>query len=101
MVEQRRRDIGIRMALGAVASDVRRLVLSHALQLTLYGFIAGLLGAAAVARLLRTFLFGVSALDPVTFAAVSILLAVVALLAAYIPAQRAANLDPILTLRSE
>jgi predicted permease len=101
MVEQRRRDIGIRMALGAMASDVRRLVLRQALKLTLYGFTGGLLGAAAVARLLRSFLFGVSALDPVTFAAVSVLLAVVALLAAYIPAHRAANLDPILTLRSE
>jgi predicted permease len=101
MVEQRRRDIGIRMALGALASDVRRLVVSHALKLTLCGFVAGLLGAAAVARLLRGFLFGVSALDPVTFAAVSILLAVVALLAAYVPAHRASKLDPIVTLRSE
>jgi predicted permease len=101
MVEQRRHDIGIRMALGAMASDVRRLVLKHALKLTFYGFAGGLLGAAAAARLLRSFLFGVSALDPVTFTAVSVLLAVVALLAAYVPARRAANLDPILTLRSE
>jgi predicted permease len=101
MAEQRRRDIGIRMALGALASDVRRLVLGHALRLTFAGMFVGLLGAAVVAHVLRSFLFGVSAFDPITFAAVIVLLPVVALFGAYLPAHRAAKLDPMDTLRSE
>jgi predicted permease len=101
MVEQRRRDIGIRMALGALASDVRRLVLGHALRLTLAGMLVGLSGAALVAHVLRGFLFGVSALDPFTFGAVVVLLPVVAMFGAYLPAHRAARLDPMDALRSE
>ncbi len=101
MVEQRRRDIGIRMALGALASDVRRLVLGHALRLTLAGMFVGLLGAAVVAHVLRGFLFDVSAFDPITFAAVIVLLPVVALFGAYLPAHRAAKLDPMDALRAE
>jgi len=101
MVEQRRRDIGIRMALGALASDVHRLVLRHALKVVLGGIAGGLLAATAVAHLLRSFLFGISALDPVTFGAVIVLLSVVALLAAFVPASRAAKLDPMVTLRSD
>jgi predicted permease len=101
MVEQRRRDIGIRMALGAMVSDVRQLVLGQALKLTFYGIAGGLLGAAVVTRLLRSFLFGISALDPVTFGGVIVLLCAVALLAAYVPTQRAAKLDPIVILRCE
>jgi putative ABC transport system permease protein len=101
MVEQRRRDIGIRMALGARSSDVQHLVLAHALRLTLAGLTVGLLAAAAVAHVLRSLLFGISALDPATFAAVVVLLSLVALLAAYVPAHRAAKLDPIVTLRCE
>ena len=101
MVEQRRQEIGIRMALGALASDIRRFMLGHAMRLTFAGTSVGLVAAAAVARVLRSFLFGVSVLDPVTFAAVIVLLALVALLAAYLPAHRAAKLDPIVTLRSE
>ena len=100
MVEQRRRDIGIRMALGALASDVRRLVLGQAMRLTLAGMIVGLLGAAALSNVLRSFLFGVSVLDPITFACVIVLLPIAALLGAYLPALRAAKLDPMDALRS-
>ena len=101
MVEQRRRDIGIRMALGALASDVQRLVLCQAMRLTLAGLFVGLLGAAALANVLRSFLFGVSVLDPITFALVIVLHPIVALLGAYLPALRAAKLDPMDALRSE
>jgi putative ABC transport system permease protein len=101
MVEQRRRDIGIRMALGAMASDVQRLVLGHALRLTLAGMFVGLLGAAAVANVLRSFLVGISVLDPIAFAVVIVLLPIVALLGAYLPALRAARSDPMDALRSE
>jgi hypothetical protein len=101
MVEQRRRDIGIRMALGAMASDVQRLVLGHALRLTLAGMFVGLLGVVAVANVLRSFLFGVSVLDPVTFAVVIVLFPIVALLGADLPALRAAKSDPMDALRSE
>lgn len=101
MVEQRRRDIGIRIALGALASDVRRLVLTQTLRLTFAGIAVGLLGAALAANVLRSLLFGISALDPATFIVVVILLSLVALSAAYIPASRAAKLDPMATLRSE
>jgi predicted permease len=101
MVEQRRRDIGIRIAVGARPSDIQRLVLSHAFRVTLAGVIVGSLAAGAVARLLRSFLFGISALDPLTFAAVIALLALVALLAAYVPARRAATVDPIVALHRE
>ena len=101
MVEQRRRDIGVRMALGAMASDIRRMVLRQTLKLAVCGIAAGLLGAAAVARLLRGFLFGMSALDPMTFAAVIVLLCLVALAAGLVPAMRAASINPIETLRME
>jgi ABC-type antimicrobial peptide transport system permease subunit len=101
MVEQRRRDIGIRIALGALASDVRRLVLTQTLRLTFAGIAVGLLGAALAANVLRSLLFGISALDPATFIVVVILLSLVALSAAYTPASRAAKLDPMATLRSE
>ncbi len=83
------------------ASDVQRLVLGRALRLRFAGMFVGLLGAAIVAHVLRSFLFGVSVLDPFTFAAVIVLLPVVAMFGAYLPAHRAARLDPIDALRSE
>jgi len=101
MVEQRRRDIGIRIALGALASDILELIFRNALGITMLGIVAGLVGAAAVARLLHTFLYGVPALDPITFAAVILLLAAVSIVAAYVPARRAARVDPMVTLRSD
>jgi predicted permease len=101
MVEQRRRDIGIRMALGALRSDVHGLVLKHALRLAGWGIAGGLLAAAGVARLLRSFLFGISALDPRMFGGVVVLLAGVAMIAAYLPARWAGRLDPMVVLREE
>lgn len=101
MVAQRRRDIGIRMALGAAKADVLGLILRRALLLTLVGVVAGVSGAIAVANLLRSFLYGVSVLDPSVFGAVILVLTLVALAAAYVPALRAAKVDPMVTLRSE
>jgi predicted permease len=101
MVEQRRRDIGIRMALGAMRSDVHGLVLGHALRLTLGGTAVGLVAAAAVSRLLRSFLFGISAFHPAMFGGVVVILVIVAMVAAYLPAHRAAKLDPMVVLRHE
>ena len=100
-VEQRRREIGIRMSLGAARYDVMKLVLGWALSLVTLGVIAGILGSVAVTRLLAGFLFGIKSMDPVTFLAVPLLLATIALLASYIPARRAMKVDPTVALRYE
>ena len=100
-VTQRRREIGVRMALGATRRDVLRLVLTRALRIVAAGLIAGLAGAAAVTRLLRTFLFGVTPTDPLVFTIVTLLLLAVGLIAAWLPARRAARIDPWSALRAE
>jgi putative ABC transport system permease protein len=100
-VSQRTREIGIRVALGAQSGDVLKLVLRQGMGLTLAGLTIGLLGALAVAGLLGSFLFGVKPTDPASFAGVALLLAGIALLACYIPAQRAMRVDPMVTLRHE
>ncbi len=100
-VEQRKREIGIRMALGAAAGDVTRLVLRRAAALISLGLLTGALGALAVTRVLSAFLFEVQPTDGATAASVALLLAAVALLAGWLPAHRAAHLDPLVALRHE
>jgi putative ABC transport system permease protein len=100
-VVQRTQEIGVRMALGARKQDVLRLVTREAVLLAITGIVLGLLGSFAVTRFLGTLLYSVQPTDPVTFVAVSILLTLVALLASYIPARRAAHVDPVVALRYE
>jgi ABC-type antimicrobial peptide transport system permease subunit len=100
-VTERTAEIGVRMAIGARKSDVVRLFVSRGMTLTMSGVGLGLLAAAALMPLMRSALFGVSPLDPFTLAAAPLVLTVVALLACYLPARRAANADPKIALRYE
>jgi ABC-type antimicrobial peptide transport system permease subunit len=101
VVSQRTHEIGIRMALGAKSSDVARLFIKQGMKLVSLGVALGALGAFALTRLMTSLLFNVGANDPLTFAGVALLLSSIALLACYLPARRAARIDPLAALRHE
>jgi ABC-type antimicrobial peptide transport system permease subunit len=100
-VSQRTREIGIRMALGAQRKDVMRLFLGEGMFVVVIGLAIGLAGSLTLTRFLSSLLFGVTATDPLTFASVSVVLAIVALAACHIPARRAIRVDPMVALRCE
>ena len=100
-VTRRTNEMGIRMALGSQPDQVRRLVLRQGMRPVMFGLLAGLLGAAGVARLLQSMLFEIGPLDPVTFVAVPTVLLLAALAACYFPARRAAHVNPVIALRYE
>jgi putative ABC transport system permease protein len=100
-VEQRTQEIGIRLALGAQATQVRRMVVRQGMLLAIVGVVIGLVAALGLSRLITTFLFGVTAQDPLVFIGVPALLAAVAFFAVWLPARRASRVDPLIALRYE
>ena len=100
-VSQQTREIGVRVALGAERRHIVRLVLAGSLVLTAIGIALGMAGAVLLTRYLRSLLFGVQPVDALTFAAVGILFGIVAMLASYVPARRAARVDPMVALRAD
>jgi putative ABC transport system permease protein len=100
-VIQRTHEIGIRMALGAQTKDVLSLIIKQGMALALVGIFLGLIVSLALTRVLASQLYGVSSTDPLTFTAISLLLMFVALIACYIPALRAAKVDPMIAVRYE
>ena len=101
IVSQRTRELGIRMALGAAPSDLRRMVVAYGGRLAIAGLLIGLVGSFALTRLISSMLFGIEPTDPATFATVSAVLLGIGLLASWVPARRATRIDPIAALRSD
>ena len=100
-VSRRTREIGVRVALGARSQDVLTMILAQGLRTALIGIVIGLAAALALTRTVQSMLFGIKATDPLTFSAVILVLVTTALLACYIPARRAAKVDPMVALRYE
>jgi putative ABC transport system permease protein len=100
-VRRRTQEIGVRVALGANSAHVLGMILGQGMRTILIGIVTGVVGALAMTRMLESMLFGISANDPLTFASVTLVLGLVALLACYIPARRAAQVDPMVALRYE
>jgi ABC-type antimicrobial peptide transport system permease subunit len=100
-VALRRREIGVRLALGAGPANIHRLILRDGIRLAVLGGVVGLIGAAALSRLLGALLFEVSALDPLAYAGAALVLGLVTLGAAWLPARRAMRVDPLLAMRQE
>ena len=100
-VEQRTREIGIQLALGADSDDVRNMIVRQGMGVALVGVAIGLASAFGLTRIVASFLFGVTARDPVVFVAVPLLLSAVALIGVWLPARRAARVDPVIALRTE
>jgi putative ABC transport system permease protein len=100
-VNQRTHEIGIRLALGARQRDVLKMVVKQGMGLATTGVVIGLAGAFALTRLIKDFLFGVKASDPLTFGVIALILTLIALLACYFPARRAAKIDPLVAIRHE
>jgi len=100
-VSQRRREIGIRLALGAPQSELRRMFVLSGLTLAGIGVAIGLVAAAGLMRLMKSLLFGITPLDPLAYVAAPVVLVAAAVLASYLPARRAAAVDPVEALRAE
>ena len=100
-MSRRTREIGVRVALGARSRDIVSMILGQGLRTVLVGILAGLGGSFALTRAMQSLLFGITPTDPLTFCAVMLLLCIVALLACYLPARRAAKVDPMVALRYE
>jgi len=100
-VSQRTHEIGVRLALGATAASVFRLVLGHALRLIAVGVVSGLIAAAALSRVLATLLYDTAPVDPLTFGTTALVLLLVATIASYVPARRGTRIAPVEALRAE
>src|SRR5262249_55983198 len=100
-IQQRTHELGVRISLGATAGDIFKLIMADAVKLTVSGMFAGVLGAIGLTRLLSSLLFNVKSTDPLTFFSVCLVLGLVALTAAYIPARRAIAINPVIALRME
>jgi putative ABC transport system permease protein len=100
-VSQRVQEIGVRVALGAARGDVLRLIVGQGVRLAAWGILGGIVGAAAITWVIQSILYNVTPTDPVSFGGVALFLALIAMMASYVPARRALAVDPIVALRND